>query len=513
LRPLESLLLVGLAFTCVSLFAPASKRPRWTRLLPPGALALACLQLWIEGYRWQLLPAYLLTAAFALTALVQLRSATRQAPRQTPAGHAWVRIVVACAALIWLIVGAALPVLFPQFELPRPSGPYAVGLIDIFLVDASRPEPFTSDPDDHREVSARIWYPAQVPAAAQPVRYGEHAREIGRILTRGTAVPPFVFDSQVLIESHSYRDASLAPGKERFPVLVFSHGYWAGVSQSTVLMEELASHGYVTVSVAHAFETPFFITRNGGIRAFDPRNEEFRLRGAERARALGLQQQIVGTHDRRKLKELFRKIADARPKMVESLQLWSEDIRFVFDELERLDRGEGRFGARLDTERIGVLGHSFGGATAHQVCVTDARCKAGVNLDGVRFGDVRDGALTRPFMFVHHDNPHATNKTPNRVYFDSSEQPAYLVLVRGTRHLSFSDLSLYGRGSLMRLLGVVGSIDGKRCLRIQNDYVRAFFDKHLEGRDNGLLSGPSADYPEVTIWVRPPALQERKGDA
>ena len=56
----------------------------------------------------------------------------------------------------------------------------------------------------------------------------------------------------------------------------------------------------------------------------------------------------------------------------------------------------------------------------------------------------------------------------------------------------------------MRLLGVLGSIDGKRCLRIQNDYVRAFFDKHLKGRDNGLLDGPSADYPEVTIWVRPP---------
>ena len=501
MRPLELLLLVGLAFASVSLLAPASKRAHWTRLLPFGALTLACLQLWIEGYRWQLVPAYLLVTAFALSALVRLRSATRPVPRPTRPGRGWVRLVVACVVSIWLIVGAALPVLFPQFELPQPSGPYAVGLTDLFLVDASRAEPFTTDPDDHREVSTRIWYPAQVPADAQPVRYGEHAREIGRILTRGSLVPPFILDSQVMIESHSYRDASLAPGEERFPVLIFSHGYWAGLSQSTVLMEDLASHGYVAVSVAHAFETPFFISREGEIRAFDPQNDEFRLRGAERAHALGLQQQIVETYDRRKLEELFRKIADARPKMIESLRLWSEDVRFVFDELERLDRGKGRFGARLDLEQIGVLGHSFGGATAHQVCVTDLRCKAGVNLDGVRFGDVRDGALTRPFLFVHHDNPHATHKTPNRVFFDSSRQPVYLVLVRGTRHLSFSDLSLYGRGSLIRLLGVVGSINGKRCLRIQNDYVRSFFDKHLRGRDNGLLDGPSTDYPEVTIQV------------
>ena len=103
-----------------------------------------------------------------------------------------------------------------------------------------------------------------------------------------------------------------------------------------------------------------------------------------------------------------------------------------------------------------------------------------------------DRNLTRPFMFMHHNNPTAANKTPNGLFFDRAEATAYLILVRGTRHLDFSDLTLHGRGSLMRLLGMLGSIDGRRCLRIQADYVLAFFDTYLKGKETDLLRGPAA---------------------
>lgn len=145
-------------------------------------------------------------------------------------------------------------------------------------------------------------------------------------------------------------------------------------------MEELESHGYVAVSIAHAWETPFFITRDNGIRAFDPRNDEFRLRSEERVRALNLQRRMVMTHD-----------------------------------------------------QIGAMGHSFGGTASHEACLSDPRCKAGVNMDGVRFSGNLERNLTRPFMFFHHDNPAADNKTPNRLYFERAEDAAYLLMVRGAR--------------------------------------------------------------------------------
>jgi predicted dienelactone hydrolase len=484
LRSLELLLIAVLVVAGVSLFVVASRRPRWRHLLPVLVAGVALVQIAVEGYRWQMLPAYVTVA------LIYLFTGSQ-------------RMFVFWTAVFCLPITIAAPVLFPHFELPEPTGPYAVGTSEIYLVDKDRPETFTSDPGDHREISVRVWYPAETPVTGDPIRYGEHAKEIGRILTRGTWIPPFIFDSQVLITANAYREAGLPAGERRFPVVIFSHAYWAGVSQSTVLMEELASHGYVVLSVAHAYETPFFITRDGGIRAFDPRNAEFRLRGEERARALDLQRRMVNTHDEEKIEALFREIATTRPKMVESLKIWTADISFVMDRLEAMNRGDGFFGGRL-TDSIGVMGHSFGGATAHEVCLGDPRCTAGINLDGVRFSGDLDVTLTRPFMFLHHDNPTADNKTPNRLYFERSEYPAYLLLVRGTRHLNFSDLSLYGRGSLVRLLGIVGPIDGRRCLRIQNDYIRAFFDKHLQGKHTSLLDGPSPTYPEVMIDVRNP---------
>jgi len=501
MRTLELLLLAMLAIAGASLFVAARKRPRSLHYAPAVAAGVALVQLGVEGYRWQMVPAYFMSVLIFLFTSSNLTLAFGATAPEGMKDRRSLRRIGAVLATLCLPIAAGLPVLFPQFELPEPTGPYAVGTTGIYLVDQARPETFTPDPGDHREISTRIWYPAEKSAEGKPIRYGEHAREIGRILTRGTRVPKFLFDSHTLIEAHAYRDADLPKGNERFPIVIFSHAYWAGVSQSTVLMEELASHGYVVVSVAHAYETPFFITRDGGIRAFDPRNDEFRLRGEERARALGLQRQIVMTHDGEESESLFRQIAATRPKMVESLGIWTADISFVIDQLEAMNRGDGFFGGRL-ADSIGVLGHSFGGAASHEACLRDPRCTAGVNLDGVRFSDELEKNLTRPFMFVHHDNPTAENKTPNRNYFERAENSAYLLMVRGTRHLNFSDFSLYGRGSLIRLLGIVGPINGSRCLRIQNEYILAFFDKHLKGQDSGLLDGPSPLYPEVVIKVR-----------
>ena len=78
--------------------------------------------------------------------------------------------------------------------------------------------------------------------------------------------------------------------------------------------------------------------------------------------------------------------------------------------------------------------------------------------------------------------------------------PAYFLQVSGTQHFNFTDLPLRQVGlvqPLFRLAGYSGSIDARRGLQISNAYLLAFFDRYLKGRDNGLLSGPSASYPEV----------------
>ncbi|NRA59767.1 MAG: hypothetical protein HRU25_02420 [Psychrobium sp.] len=40
---------------------------------------------------------------------------------------------------------------------------------------------------------------------------------------------------------------------DKFPVLIFNHGLYLVAEQNTILMEHLASHGYVIFSIAHPY--------------------------------------------------------------------------------------------------------------------------------------------------------------------------------------------------------------------------------------------------------------------
>lgn len=72
-----------------------------------------------------------------------------------------------------------------------------------------------------------------------------------------------------------------------------------------------------------------------------------------------------------------------------------------------------------------------------------------------------------------------------------------------SKHGDFTDLPMVTR--LWRLVGLSGSIAPRRMLALTNDYVGAFFDKHLMGVPEPLLDGPSAQYPEVRLRVQRPA--------
>jgi dienelactone hydrolase len=86
------------------------------------------------------------------------------------------------------------------------------------------------------------------------------------------------------------------------------------------------------------------------------------------------------------------------------LTAWTADIAFVLDQLERLNVSDptGKFTGHLDMRRVGVFGHSFGGAQAAQFCSLDSRCKAGIDVDGSLHGSVIQAGIHKPFMFLPH---------------------------------------------------------------------------------------------------------------
>jgi len=247
----------------------------------------------------------------------------------------------------------------PSFKLPEPTGTFDVGTDWFYFTDSSRPETFTEDPNDFRELAVRVWYPAKINRDVEPCPYVEHTE----------AVPnqglPDKLRSRLdqlnkrlsAIKTHSYQKAPLAENANSFPVILYSHGYWAGMNQSTILMEELASHGYFSVSIGHSFETNSITKPDGTIIRFDPLNPEFRLRSVERQKTLDLERAITQTSDPEKIDFLIKEIMKARPKMLESLSIWTDDISFVIDSLEKINNKV--FGGKLDLKHIGVIGRNW----------------------------------------------------------------------------------------------------------------------------------------------------------
>jgi predicted dienelactone hydrolase len=141
----------------------------------------------------------------------------------------------------------------------------------------------------------------------------------------------------------------------------------------------------------------------------------------------------------------------------------------------------------LDLTKIGVFGHSFGGATALQVCHDDSRCKAGIDIDGMAFGSVIADGVKQPFMFLggdHHREPKAETQPVWRdlhaIYERLPANGRVALMIEGADHYSFADggvLKSHIALAVLRGLGLV--IDGKRQLVTTAACVRAFFGKYL----------------------------------
>ncbi|MGW4526836.1 hypothetical protein [Amycolatopsis sp. NPDC004378] len=183
---------------------------------------------------------------------------------------------------------------------------------------------------------------------------------------------------------------------------------------------------------------------------------------------------------------------DDQPGFGEKLaQVRSKDTSFVLDSLEH-----SRWGTLIDPRRIGVTGHSAGGAITTQAMPADRRIRASADIDGSIHVPLPASGPARPFLFLGS----MANCTPGQPgpYGDWETDWTHLtgwkrrLMVSGTVHSSFTDL-----GVLVAQLGV--DIGAYRALAVTRNYVGAFFDQNLRCRPQPLLAAPSPAYPEVTF--------------
>jgi predicted dienelactone hydrolase len=487
--------------------APIKKRPKWLLLFPAVTIISMATQIIFEAVLWSMVPAYLLAfLVFALNAFQLLhKPATKTQPIKRLRRILGVTGKVFCCLL--LVLAVALPMVFPVFNLPKPSGSYAVGTKGFEWVDESRPETFTPDPTDHRDIMVQVWYPAQEVTNEKPIRLWYDAKTVGSAFGKAIGLPPFMFDQLDLVPTHSYFDAPLSQAQEKYPVLIFSHGYLGTVHQNTVQMEELASHGYVVFSISHTYESVVTIYPNGRVINYDEPSWKSHNNPETVEIFNKFNKQFSEETNPEKLEALIRPMLALEEKTVD---LWTQDTVFALDKIEQLneDDAANQFASHLDLERVGVFGHSMGGAAAGEACAVDTRIKAGVNLDGPQYGKVIDQPITQPFMLMSSTQmdmpsnlPNAeTGKTMNDIVYDQGNNTFYRLVVQGTKHFNYCDLSMVS--PVFKAVGFLGDIDGYRMEEIMNAYLLAFFDQHLKGIDSPLLAGPSTSFPKVEFQAR-----------
>jgi len=398
-----------------------------------------------------------------------------------------------------LAIAIALPVLFPVFQMPDPTGPFAVGTTSFVFIDDSRPEVLTPDPADNRLVYVQVWYPAQPSPDSAPACLWIDPAKITPVVIKGfLGLPGFLLDHLALVRSSSYPDAPLSERKVDYPILVFSHGHYPGFfAQNMVQMEELASHGYIVFSIGHAYESAVVFDAAGQvILASEPQIEAFSY-GPEHAE---LYEQILSTAGVEQT-QAARAFLSASPIQQQSIPIWIQDTQFVLTQIEQMSRGQvdSPFAGHLDTSRVGVFGMSFGGATALQVCAIDSRCKAALNMDGFQYGVLVDDPLQVPFLMMYSQG----NSGVNDWALNDLPGSGFSLTVKDTTHENYTDFNLIS--PLFQALGALGKIDGRRMERIVNTYTLAFFDQTLKGVSSPLFQGLSPDYPEVALKAfRPP---------
>jgi hypothetical protein len=158
---------------------------------------------------------------------------------------------------------------------------------------------------------------------------------------------------------------------------------------------------------------------------------------------------------------------------------WVADFRFALDRV----LAEPSFKAHVDQHRIGVFGHSFGGAAAMHALETDERFRRGANLDGAPQG-AAIVHLARPLLIVNGAPLPASQKALNdRIVAEFHRICSVDVAscrieeVPEAGHMNFSDAGVFpSRFPIPRSHFDLTDIDGTAFLRKTSDLLRAFFD-------------------------------------
>ncbi len=505
MRPLEIALTLGNLVAFCFLLLPRCECTRRAHFASWVALPLAATHVFVEGARWQMVPAYL----FALVSSAAILGRRTLPPKKARRSLATRVAIVGCASAVTLlfVISILLPVLLPVFHLAAPAGRYKIGTVTYDWIDTSRRELFSPNAADRRRLVAQVWYPAGADRSPARAPYVDDAAAMSAGLTRALAsagllrLPSFIFDHFRRVRTHAIPSAAVATDGVTFPVLIYATGLDGFRQASMFQIEELASHGYVVVGLDQPYTAAAVVFSDGKI-----------IEGLPKTAAQPLIDQSISPAI-----EVPKWKGRALPDGI--VPYLAEDVSFTLDELAALNASDPRgiLTGHLDLQHVGIFGVSLGAMIAGEACLQDPRLDACLMMDAAMPADVARTGLQQAAMWLTRrasdmrlerarsggwteKDIQQTLSSMQAAYAKSKSGNSYYVSIHGMFHVNFTDAPSWS--PFAKELGLTGPIGGQRGFAIVNAYSLAFFDRSLRGRPSLLLSGRAERYPEVVVSVR-----------
>jgi hypothetical protein len=176
----------------------------------------------------------------------------------------------------------------------------------------------------------------------------------------------------------------------------------------------------------------------------------------------------------------------------EQTRVYSRDLRFALTEFANVDSGPLK--GLADRSRVGVFGHSLGGAAVLRCAYEDARVKAVFDIDGSPIWSSDNGPLHKPLLVLS-----AASTSARYDAALAGATPGRHLRMAGTEHAFSKDLLVlpFLAMSTPNSDAVSDPISPARALRVTAVFAEAFFNQYLNGTREWLLDGPTSDYSEV----------------
>ncbi|KAG9004524.1 hypothetical protein FRB93_010301 [Tulasnella sp. JGI-2019a] len=240
----------------------------------------------------------------------------------------------------------------------------------------------------------------------------------------------------------------------------------------------LAAHGYVVIGIDHPYDAEIVEYPDGRLVFAAPLN-------------------------------------DSDPAAITSIvETRIKDVQFVLDQVCGNKDLTQSIPVDCGVRKVGMFGHSLGGATTADMTIIDQRIAGGVNLDGAFFPTQSgpDVSPDTPFLVIAAEGHNETNDPTYGDWFKTPTTNAserFIATVVGTKHLTFTDYPIlldvlnFPRSSLPAdEAALLGTIDGQRISEIIQVSLDAWFDLILKGEAAGaeaLLKHGKEIFPEVDI--------------